>query len=64
MTDRKRPPRQGEGRPRIGESQARNRVVRVPDEVWRPAQAEAKRRGERLSEAIRRFLARYARKKE
>ncbi len=37
------------------------RGVRVPDELWEAAQAEAERRGEALSEAIRRALTRYVR---
>lgn len=36
------------------------RSVRVPDEVWQAAKAEAERRGETVSDAIVRFLARYA----
>lgn len=34
--------------------------IRVPQDLWEAAQAEAKERGESLSEAIRRFLKRYA----
>jgi predicted HicB family RNase H-like nuclease len=34
-------------------------TVRVEDELWQAAAAEANRRGESLSEAIRRFLKRY-----
>lgn len=36
------------------------RSVRVPDEVWQAAKAEAERRGETVSDAIVRFLNRYA----
>ncbi len=36
-----------------------NRVIRVPDELWKAAQAKADERGETLSEAIRKFLRRY-----
>jgi len=39
----------------------RNRVIRVQDSLWARAQARAAERGETLSEAIRRFLERYAR---
>lgn len=39
------------------------RAVRVEDELWQAAHATADRRGEILSEEIRKFLARYAAKK-
>ncbi len=35
------------------------RSVRVPDEVWEAAKAEAERRGESVTDAILRFLRRY-----
>lgn len=37
------------------------RSVRVPDDVWQAAQAEAKRRGESVTDAIVRALRRYVR---
>lgn len=40
----------------------RNRVVRVPDALWEAAQATADERGDNLSEEIRKFLERYAKK--
>jgi hypothetical protein len=36
------------------------RAIRVPDDVWRAALDAAKRKEEPLSEAVRRFLVRYA----
>ena len=33
--------------------------VRVPDDVWQAAKAEAERRGETVTDAIVRFLRRY-----
>lgn len=36
------------------------RNVRVDDELWQAAQAAAEARGQTVSEAIRRFLKRYA----
>ena len=36
------------------------RTVRIPDEVWEPAQAAAEERGENLSEVIRSALVDYA----
>lgn len=36
-----------------------HRTIRVPDEEWEPAKREAERRGETLTDAIRRFLRRY-----
>ncbi len=38
------------------------RTVRVPDDVWRAAQEKAERRGETLSDVIRRALERYAKR--
>lgn len=40
---------------------AKNRVVRVPDELWAAAQAKAKSEGKQLSTVIRRLLSQYAR---
>jgi hypothetical protein len=40
---------------------AKNRVVRVPDELWDAAQAKAKSEGKQLSTVIRRLLSQYAR---
>lgn len=37
-----------------------NRSFRVPVSLWNAAQDEADRRGETLSDAMRRMLARYA----
>lgn len=37
-----------------------NRVIRVDDQLWRAAQDKAAARGESVSEAVRRFLRRYA----
>lgn len=37
------------------------RTVRIPDDVWDAAKAEAERRGETLTAAILRFLTRYGR---
>ncbi|GGO92584.1 hypothetical protein GCM10011584_29300 [Nocardioides phosphati] len=38
-----------------------NRVVRVPDELWRAAQRVAADRGETLAAVIRRALEKYVR---
>lgn len=35
------------------------RTVRVPQDVWDAARAEAERRGESVSDAVNRFLRRY-----
>lgn len=35
------------------------RSVRVPDEIWDAAKAEAARRGETVTDALLRFLRRY-----
>jgi hypothetical protein len=40
----------------------RPRAVKVPDDLWRAAQAKADERGEVLSEEIRKFLQRYIRR--
>ena len=37
------------------------RAVRVPDGLWRAAQAKADERGETVSDVIRRALAKYVR---
>ena len=37
------------------------RSVRVPDDVWEAAKAEAARRGETVTDAVVRFLRRYGR---
>ena len=37
------------------------RGVRVPEDLWRAAQAEAERRGETVTDAILRALKRYVR---
>jgi antitoxin component of RelBE/YafQ-DinJ toxin-antitoxin module len=39
----------------------RNRVIRVPDTLWARARQRADERGETVSEAVRKFLERYAR---
>ena len=39
------------------------KAVRVPDELWKAAQTKADKRGEYLSEVIRRALERYVAKK-
>lgn len=38
------------------------RAIRVPDDLWRAAQAVAKERGETLSDVIREALAEYVRR--
>jgi hypothetical protein len=38
------------------------RSVRVPDDLWRAAQEKAARRGETLTNVIRRALERYVRR--
>jgi len=38
------------------------RTIRVPDRIWMAAQVAAAERGEILSEEIRKFLERYARR--
>ncbi len=37
------------------------RSIRIPDDVWEAAKAEAERRGETVTDAILRFLQRYGR---
>lgn len=37
------------------------RSLRVPDDLWAAAQAEAARRGETVTDAVVRFLRRYSR---
>jgi antitoxin component of RelBE/YafQ-DinJ toxin-antitoxin module len=39
----------------------KNRVIRVPDRLWAAAQKRADEKGETVSEAVRKFLERYAR---
>ena len=46
---------------RTGRGSTPLRSIRVPDDVWNAAQAEARERDESLSEAIVRFLTRYGR---
>lgn len=38
------------------------RALRIPDEEWQAAQEVAKRRGETITEAVRRFLRGYIRR--
>lgn len=38
------------------------RSIRVPDDVWESAKAEAERRGETVTEAVVRFLRRYGKR--
>jgi hypothetical protein len=45
------------GRPKTGVTPVRN--IRVAEELWRSAQAEAEARGETLTDAIVRALQRY-----
>ena len=40
------------------------KAVRVPDELWRAAQAKADERDEYLSEVIRKALERYVSRKD
>lgn len=35
------------------------RSIRVPEDIWRAAQAEAGQRGETVTDAVVRFLTRY-----
>ena len=37
----------------------RHHSIRVPDELWKAAQARAKRRGETLTQVMRQALERY-----
>ena len=39
----------------------KNRVIRVTDTLWHAAQRRADEKGETVSEAVRKFLERYAR---
>lgn len=39
----------------------KSRVIRVPDQLWAAAMKRADERGETVSEAVRKFLERYAR---
>ena len=39
----------------------KNRVVRVPDELWDAAQAKARSENKQLSTVIRRMLSQYVR---
>ena len=36
------------------------RSMRIPDEIWEAAKAEAAERGETVTDAVVRFLRRYA----
>lgn len=45
------------------ETHTPRRTVRIPDDVWRAAQAKAVERGDNLSEVIREALVKYARRK-
>ena len=38
------------------------RSMRIPDDVWEAAKAEAERRGETVTDAVLRFLRRYSRR--
>lgn len=42
-------------------SYTKNRVVRVPDELWDAAQAKARNENKQLSTVIRRLLSQYVR---
>lgn len=37
------------------------RSIRIPDDLWQAAKATAERRGETVTDAITRYLRRYAR---
>lgn len=41
----------------------KNRVVRVPDDLWEAARTQAAERGENISDVIRAALTRYINKK-
>lgn len=41
-----------------------NRAIRISDSLWERAQARADADGESVSQAIRRFLERYARRED
>ena len=38
----------------------KNRVIRVSDKVWEAAKRRAEEKGETVSDAVRKFLERYA----
>ena len=42
----------------------RPHMIRVDDQLWEASLAEAARRGESISEAVRRFLRRYTKGKK
>lgn len=44
-----------------GQGKIPGRSIRVPDDVWQAAQAEAARRNETVTDAVVRFLRRYGR---
>jgi len=46
----------------VSDGNTPRRTIRVPDRIWIAAQAKAAERGEVLSEEIRKFLERYARR--
>ena len=39
----------------------KSRVIRIPDRLWDAAKQRADEKGETVSEAVRKFLERYAR---
>lgn len=47
---------------RTGQGNTPVRTIRVPDDVWTAALAEAARRDESVSEAVVRFLRRYGKR--
>ena len=47
-------------RPKPAPGTSGHYISKVPDDLWLAAQAEATRRGESVSEAVRRFLTEYA----
>lgn len=47
---------------RTGKGNTPPRSIRVPDELWTESIAEAERRGESVSQAVVRFLIRYAKR--
>lgn len=60
MSERKRPPRPGEGRPRLGRDLSVTITVNVPPDLKQAVTDQAARRGETVSEAVRRTLTKYA----
>lgn len=44
------------------QSKTPQRTVRIPDDTWEAAKAKAEERGENLSEVIRKYLERYAKR--